>query len=361
MSHLIYFVKFNFLKIAICILLCIYISDYGFSSDVDSLFQSDNIINLELRSDFSKIRKDTVGEPQYHDGELIYYNQDGTSKKLSVQVRVRGNFRRSPRNCNFPPVMVNFKKKEVKNTLFENQDKLKLVTPCQIEDDVFAEYLVYKMYNKVTDQSLKVRLVKVLYFDTARGKKVFDKYSFFIEEDKSFEERNNCTERDKFIKTSDLDRESVKRVSVFEYMIGNRDWFFTSRHNMMIMQPKDSTLLPYALPYDFDFSSFVNADYTKQKGVPEYLLPDRRIYKGPCYSEAEFNDIFEFFKKLRPEFESIINNMSLLSNGSRKEKLKYIDYFYKVVEKKELIKKEFLDACESDNGSKVIDLINNLL
>jgi hypothetical protein len=127
------------------------------------------------------------------------------------------------------------------------------------------------------------------------------------------------------------------------------------------MQPKDTSLLPYAVPYDFDLAAFVSADYTKQEGVPDYLLPNRRIYKGLCFTNEEFRSIFEFYRKLRPEFESLIHNMSLLSKMNRKEKIKYIDYFYKVIESNALIKKEFLDVCQTKEDFRIIDVLNKLL
>ncbi len=351
----------SLLKISLRLLLLVFLSDSVIASDTDSLFKSDDIINMELRTDFSAIRIDTIGEPQYHDGELIYYSADGSSEKFSVKVRIRGNFRRKPENCSFPPVMVNFKKDEVKNTLFDNQDKLKLVTPCQNEEDVFSEYTIYKMYNLVTDKSLKVRLVKMLYFDTGRGKKVFEKHSFFIEDEKGVMDRNESIGLDNFISPFDLDRENVKRMTIFQFIIGNKDWIFTSGHNLIFMQPADTANLPYVVPYDFDFAAFVSANYTKQPGVPEYLQPERRVYKGLCFTEEEFRDVFEFYRQLRTEFEALINNMSFLSKMTRKEKIKYIDYFYKVIDNKELIKKEFLDVCQTKDDFKIIDLLNKVI
>jgi hypothetical protein len=250
---------------------------------------------------------------------------------------------------------VNFKKIEVKNTLFDNQGKLKLVTPCQNDEDVIKEYLIYKMYNQVTDLSMKVRLVKVLYFDTGRGKELFEKYSFFIEEKEQVAGRNNAFVKDKFITPFDLNSENARRMSVFQYIIGNRDWYFTTRHNLVLMQPDDTTLAPFAVPYDFDFSGFVNADYTKPKGVPEELLAKRRVYKGICYSTDEFNDVFKFYRGLRPAFESIINNMELIPKNSRKQLLEYLKYFYKVIESEKLIKQEFMDVCETKKTYNIID------
>ena len=51
------------------------------------------------------------------------------------------------------------------------------------------------MYNQVTDLSFKVRLVKILYFDTGRNKPVFEKYSFFIEDKDHVAERNNILQK----------------------------------------------------------------------------------------------------------------------------------------------------------------------
>jgi hypothetical protein len=320
----------------------------------DILFKSDEIINIELRSDFSAIMIDRVKDPQYHDGELIYSAADGQTRKLSVKIMARGEFRRDPANCSFPPIFVNFKKNEVKNTLFENQNKLKLVTPCRFDRDVIEEYLIYKMYNQVTDLSFKVRLVNILYFDTGQNKKIFKKYSFFIENEDRIAARINATRSMKLITPFDLDRENFKKVAVFQYMIGNKDWYVTSKKNIQIMQPKDSSLAPIAIPYDFDFAGFVDAIYTKPRGVPDEYLAERRVYKGLCYTTNEFNDVFTFYKKLKRVFEGIIKNASIIPKYNRDQDLFYLDKFYKIIEDPDLIQKEFVNGCEDKKNYNII-------
>ena len=324
-------------------------------SQPDSLFRSDEIINMELRADFVALQNDRDKTPFYRDGELIYYSPAGDTVTLTVKVMIRGHFRRDPANCNFPPLFVNFRKNEVKNTLFDNQDKLKLVTPCHAEEDIIEEYLVYKMYNKVTDMSLKVRLVKILYFDTGLGTEVFQRFSYFIEHEEDAAERNDAFVKSRFITPFDLNADNAKKLSVFQYIIGNKDWQFTSRHNLFLIQPNDTTLAPYAVPYDFDFSGFVNAHYTKPKGVPEDLLPTRRLYNGLCYTPEEFKEIFNYFIKMKPEFESIINNMEYISKSRRREKMAYINYFYNSIKDKELLKKDFLDICKTKKDYNIFN------
>jgi hypothetical protein len=313
----------------------------------DSLFQSDEVINMQLTSDFTAIDNDRDEDPDYHEGVLSYLSGTGDTVKFTLRIKARGNFRLNPVNCKFPPLLLNFKKKDVKNTLFENQNKLKLVTPCQLEEDILKEYIIYKMYNLVTDVSHQVRLVRMLYYDTGRDKKVFEKYSFFIEDEDHVAERNGGFERDKFITLLDMNQDNVKKMTVFQYIIGNKDWYETTRHNIVIIQPDDTTQAPYALPYDFDFSEFINADYTKPKGVPDEMLEKRRVYKGLCYSPEEFEKIFEFYRKLRPEFNSLIMNQDGISKYGRKQAVKYLDEFYYITENKDLFKKEFLDQCKT--------------
>ena len=317
------------------------------ADDADTLFRSDEVVKMELRSDFKEIQKDRIEKPEPYDSELIYHNPDGSEVKLPVVVSVRGNFRKNPVNCSFPPLLLDFRKGDVKNSLFKGQNKLKLVTPCQSDEDVIDEYLVYKLYNQVTELSLKVRLVKILYIDTATGNELFEKYSFFLEDKDHAAERNGLIEKDFFLTPFALERENFMKLSVFQYLIGNKDWFVTSRHNIIIMQQSDSSRPPYAVPYDFDFSGFVNAPYTNPPQGPENLLIDRRVFKGLCYSEEEFGKVFDFYRELRTVFRSIIRDQKLLSPASRRHILSYISQFYTVISSRDLIASEFLGHCET--------------
>ncbi|TFG43702.1 MAG: hypothetical protein E4H43_01380 [Bacteroidia bacterium] len=335
-----------FHKISVCFSAYLLLSNMVQAQKADTLFLSDEIFSLELRSNFSAIRADTAKDPKPYNGKLIYLSPEGDVIKFSVKVRARGDFRRNPEICSFPPLLVNFKKNEVRNTIFNNQDKLKLVTACQKEEDVVEEYVIYKMYNQVTDMSLKVRLVRVLYFDTATDKEVFERYSFFIEHEDQLAERNNAFERDSLFTPFDLNRENFMKVSVFEYLIGNKDWFISSRRNIIVFRSEDTKAL-YAVPHDFDFAGLINASYTKPRNVSEKYLSTRRVFKGLCYTEDEFSRTFEFYRKLKPVFESLIENQELISKTTRRENLRYLEGFYQIIEDKDLFKKEFLDVCET--------------
>lgn len=347
--------KINPLKKSIYLLTILFFANSLSAAKVDSLFVSDEVIKIELRSDFTAIQKDRSENPEYHDCELIYYSPDGKDVKLSVKIMARGNFRRDPKHCDFPPLFVNFKKSEVKHTIFENQNRLKLVTHCIYEEDLIEEYLLYKIYNLITDLSLQVRLARITYFDTALDKKLFIKYSFFIEDKDHAAERNNAIEKDRFLTPFVLNQENYKRLSFFEYMIGNKDWYVSSRKNIIIMQPSDTTQPPCAVPYDFDFSGFVNASYTKPKGISEDLLVERRVWKGICYTLSEIQEVGKYYQNLRPAFEAVIKRQKLISMYDKTQLLDYISQFCKIINDDNLIKQEFMTTCETKRDYNISD------
>ncbi|MCG8581247.1 MAG: CotH kinase family protein, partial [Bacteroidales bacterium] len=150
-----------------------------------SFFESDEIIELTVKADFTSIRADrdrTTNE--YHPATVVLVD-DGDELQIPVKIKTRGNFRLKTENCDFPPLRFKFKTRNVINTAFEGQKKLKLVTHCRdtsetMQNTMLREYLVYKMYNTVSDKSLRVRLVKVKYEDTVYGEELI-KYAFFVE------------------------------------------------------------------------------------------------------------------------------------------------------------------------------------
>jgi hypothetical protein len=333
----------------ICLLTLLFFLRAGILSaeTSDSLFLSDEILNLELRSDFSAIEKSRTGEPQYFEGELVCFPAGSPSVKFPVKVSVRGQFRRNPEICSFPPLFLKFKEKEVRNTIFDNQDKLKLVTPCQDEEDVIEEYIVYRMYNQVTDMSMKVRLAKILYFDTSTGKELFEKYSFFIEDKDQVASRNGAVLEKGFLTPFALEKDNYMKMALFEYMIGNKDWYVTSKKNVVIMQSADPPIELEAVPYDFDLSGFIDAVYGNPPGVPDYRLVDPRIYRGLCNTNEEFNRTFEFFRKLKPVFESVINSQELIPKYKRRQLIRYIGQFYSVIDNERLFRREILSVCQT--------------
>lgn len=312
----------------------------------DTLFRSEEIIRMELRSDFSWIIGDRTEFQEYQDAELIYFVKGKKTVSLKVMIMIRGNFRRNPDNCEFPPLLINFKKAEVRNTVFENQEKIKLVTPCRNEEDLIDEYTIYKMYNKVTDLSLRTRLIKMTYFDTGKNKKLFEKYSFFLEDADRAASRVNASVSKMKVSTNELDRENFKKMSVFQYMMGNLDWNIEMGKNIILFRPDDASLNTCAVPYDFDFSAFVDAEYSVTSGLREDNIKSRRKYQGICFNKYELISTLDLFRKLRPSFEALINDQRELSSGARRKLISFLNGSYEEAADEDSLFQIFQNVCQ---------------
>ena len=112
------------------------------------LFASDEPLVVTLRTDIEWLR-DTRSDSTEVDATLWFPGNGGAVLQTPLEVRARGEFRRSKRNCNFPPLRLDFPRGDMDGTVFEGQNRLKLATPCQDSRDSFQEYvlkeyLVYK-------------------------------------------------------------------------------------------------------------------------------------------------------------------------------------------------------------------------
>ena len=86
----IYLNRTDLFKILILKLLLSFWTISAFASEPDNLFLSEEIIRLELRSDFKAIEASRTGDAEYFDGELIYSIPGGKTEKFSVKVMVQG-------------------------------------------------------------------------------------------------------------------------------------------------------------------------------------------------------------------------------------------------------------------------------
>ncbi len=213
----------------------------------NDLFESEEVLQIKLSGSIRQLFNDRGDEGKYHPLVLSYKNSEGTDVSITLKAKTRGNFRRSRENCTYPPILLNFQKVTSSGSVFEDQDKLKLVTPCKDEEYVFREYLVYKLYNLITPKSYRARLVNVNFYDTVK-KKETTFYSFIIEEDQQMAKRNKTKifEKKQII-GENTETETFLKMAVFQYMIGNTDWSVPFLHNIRIIA-FDSLSIPSVVP-----------------------------------------------------------------------------------------------------------------
>lgn len=314
------------------------------------LFQAEEPLKMTLRTDI-KFLRDKRPDTMDIEGTLEFVDLDGSVKEIPIEVRTRGNFRRSKRNCNFPPLRLDFPTKRVEGTLFEGQDKLKLVTPCHdsrsaYQDYVLKEYLVYRTYNILTPMSFRVRLVEITYEDVNGEYDTRTKYGFLIEDEEHMAARNRAIPWDvPQFHPARLDGTMSVLASVFAYMIGNTDYSPVFFHNAKLIRTEDGRYVP--VPYDFDFSGAVNARYA----APDPKLPIRRVtdrlYRGFCRPELQREWIAELFNDKKDEIWALIEGFTLLDEDEREEMLDFYEDFYEVINDPGKFQREIVRACRS--------------
>jgi hypothetical protein len=316
------------------------------------LFDSDQILNLKLSGNIRSLFNDRGDEGDYHPLVLTYKEEDGSEMTINLRAKTRGNFRRQRANCTYPPILLNFTRKEGKPSLFDQQDKLKLVTPCAGDNYVIREYLVYKLYNLLTPKSYRARLARVTFYDTEK-KKETTFYSVLLEEDEQMAKRNGLTllER-KNINGENTETETFLKTAVFEYMIGNTDWSVPFLHNIRIVS-FDSTSVPSVVPYDFDHSGIVNAPYALPPEQLELKSTQERRFRGYCITDWKtLDEVIATYNRLKDDIYKVYTTCPLLEARYVKSTTKFLDEFYETINDPKKLRSEFSFPCK--NGADYI-------
>jgi hypothetical protein len=319
------------------------------------LFDSDDVLQLTLRTDLKKLLRDRGNDSQYHRA-TINYQEDGNNMDIPIRVKTRGNFRKKAGNCQYPPLLLNFAKSRTpNNSVFMGQDKLKLVTPCRGENYVIQEYLVYKLYNIITPKSFKARLVQMTLEDTLKAKSSAPLYGILLEEENQMAIRNLSESVNQIgLRPQDLPQNEFLKMAVFQFMIGNTDWSIQFQQNIKLINDGTNTY-PIPVPYDFDHAGIVRAPYAKP--TPELNMSStlERRYRGYCMQDMnQFEPIFETFNALKDKFYKFYEDNPLLSSGYRKLTIKFLDEFFQTINNPKKASQAFLYPCGTSGTANVV-------
>jgi hypothetical protein len=318
------------------------LSDFG-------LFTNEELLELDLRFDITHYTKKKPKE-EYIKAILTYHINDKDSVNREIRLKSRGEFRNA--YCSFPPVVVNFKKAGFKKDDLKDITKMKLVTHCMTgnDDNLLKEYLIYKLYNVLTDSSFRVRLLKINYINTYKKSKPIISYGFFIEPVPVLTERIKCPPVEALNLTQkNIQPELMDRVAIFNYMVGNTDWSVPNQHNIKVFTVPGSATpeLGLAIPYDFDYSGFVDAHYAVPAEGLRISSVRERIYLGVCRDPEYFTSIIRQFADKKEDFYKVIRDFKYLNEKTKKHLMKYLDEFYSGFDKQNSIISDFLRECKS--------------
>lgn len=304
------------------------------------LFATDDTLKVTLQAPWSRIGKQTPTSIR-HPAVLSYTDAQGVSRRIDASVETRGITRLSV--CRFPPLRLRFARTAVEGTVFEGHSALKLVTHCSPgpvwEQYYIQEMLAYRIYNRITDHSFRVRPLDIAYQDLAGGKTNRSHFAFLIEDVDDMARRNGRKEsRQTRFAPREFDAVALSRFMLFQYLIGNTDWEVLSGpkqdqccHNVRVTRAGAPDGL-IAVPYDFDSSGMVDAQYAgPHKSLPIKQVT-QRLFRGFCRHNETLETVRQEFLGQRQAIFDLLKNESRLSAQRRRTVGNYFEGFYRTLE-----------------------------
>ncbi len=316
------------------------------------IFGNDELLHLSLKYDITSFIKNKQ-KGEYLDAELTVSYKDIPPVIKNIRLKARGNFRRG--QCPFPPIYLNFKTDPIKNSELKGSKKIKIVTHCSqsksYDTYLLREYLAYKLYNQLTDNSFRVKLLDITYTDTGKKQKNYHNYGFIIEPLELVAKRNESVEIEPVIvRGENIIEENADQVAVFEYMIGNTDWRFKGGHNMKYLKSLNQlTDKVIAVPYDFDFSGFVNTNYSFPQEWTSLKDVRTREYLGYCRnSNDDYRKTINLYLTKKDEILETIQSFKYLNEKEKKSLIKYLEDFYNELSRPEKFISLLKTQCRTD-------------
>ena len=305
------------------------------------LFESHDVISLMLTAPFDRMVEHRKKDEKYDTSRLTYTDGQGDTVALRVTISLRGNSRLEYGTCAFPPLKLEFDKKDRQGTYFEHTKKIKLVTQCRprlnsSRDDLLSEYQAYRILNTVTEQSYRVRLLEVTYVDQEKGKSN-QNFAFLIEPTKHLARRVGLKKLDVVsIPPSQLLGQEMNLVSLYQLLVGNTDWSATQGgseeccHNGKLFSSAPEAAAVY-IPYDLDMTGFVEPSYALTSEKVKLSSVRRRRYRGYCQNNEYIAENVSGFNEHRDEIVQLVSVDIGLSRRQLRANLKYISSFYKLI------------------------------
>lgn len=315
------------------------------------LFEDEELIEISLRFDLSTYFR-TKPKEDYLKANITFHSGKTDSINKDIRLRTRGEFRNQ--YCLFPPIELNFKKVDFGYTDLNKISKIKMVPQCSSGSEngnyVLREYLIYKLFNVLTDTSFRVRLLTINYIDTKKKRKPIRQYGFFIEPVEMLTARTNSIQINSLTLTQkSIVPKEMDRLAIFNYMIGNYDWSLPGQHNVKVIKPLvfETIQLGIAIPYDFDWTGLVDASYAVPAEIVGTQSVRERIFVGICRSKEVYQNDLEIFLKKKEEFYRVINEFPYLNQREKRDMTVYLDGFFNQLVGRREIFDNLLNRCKN--------------
>jgi hypothetical protein len=335
------------------------------------LFELQDTLDVSFTAPWHELVRNDDFQGSYP-AKIDFTDELGNTESLDLTVERRGVTRQ--RVCKIPPLKLRFDENSVKGTTFRGQESLKLVTHCQsssgYEQYYLLEYLAYRIYNVLTEFSFKVRPLNATYLQAESEDSKESRFSvlkkktsegpvfaFLIEEDKDVANRHDLKSLHiPKINPKRLDAEEAALYGLFQFLIANVDWAATMGpdpkeccHNTKLIGPEPTTPgdTLYAIPYDFDSSGLVDAEYA----VPPAGLPIRsvtqRLYRGYCAHNPSLENARQRMLRNEQAIYQLFRDEVRLDPGKRSKALNFLEEAFQVFRDEGKFRAEITEQCRS--------------
>ncbi len=199
--------------------------------------------------------------------------------------------------------------------------------------------------------SFRARLLHVTYVDNEQPSDDLVRYAFLIENKNRLAKRIDMKDLEIDRTTiSEIQADHLNLTSIFEFFLGNTDFSPLAGapdneccHNYVLFSDEVAPIV--AVPYDFDQSGFVDAAYAvpnprfKLRGVKQ------RHYRGRCANNNYLQGSLQTFRDKRDRIYAVVNEQPELTSRTRKDLIRYIDRFYKLIDDPRDVQKQLHDKC----------------
>ncbi len=266
-------------------------------------------------------------------GVLSFTDSLGQSSTWKVDLVVRGKFRRM--TCGFPPLEIQFPKIQLTEAGLAKHRDYKLVTHCLLDEAqsdqiILREHLVYKMYNLITSNSLRTQLLRISYVDVNdKHANKLTRYAILIEDEDELGDRLKAVDCGdcRVIGSAEMPVDQENLMAVFQYFIGNTDWSVTGRRNVKVYKPKEGGLM-IPVPYDFDWSGFVDAPYAVPTAALKKTDVRQRVFQGFPATKETIDKTIALLEQKQNMLFQLIDDDAFLEKQVKNNLKKYLQSFY---------------------------------
>ena len=325
------------------------------------LFDTHDSLELTMPVDFDTLCRPTEApDCGYTPTVFEYLDANGKQQSLPISIRRRDGWRAMESHCQVPTIFVRFSPEDAIGTPFEGQSTLALTSHCgkgvstdpdrsralpdEFESYVSNEYLGYRLYNLITDVSLRVRFVRITYANPEDPRRSFTRNAFFAEHFEDLARRLGAQVLpENSFDPASLNLEAADQLALFNFMVGNTDWSIENQENVFLLRFPGGNDVPVI--YDLDMSGLVNAHYASPAPDTPVKKVRHRYYMGYCHPDTDWDALFAKFSGLEEDIMKMTIDTPGFGRGDRRESGVYLDTFFDNLDSENSRQTRIIERC----------------